>query len=75
MKKKCLHCTNKAQSRGVCWACSRDVLGAIESGKYTEAQAIDLKMILPRSKPGRKPSSGFALKLSKIEKRSTKVRR
>lgn len=51
---KCLHCENKAVSRGVCSVCMRKISAGMDSEAYTEQEAIDARLLLPRRVPNTK---------------------
>jgi hypothetical protein len=65
---KCLNCPNKAFSRGCCPNCLHAAHRLIRTGEKTEQELIDLKMILPTQRRGRKISvSPFLNKLAKAK--------
>lgn len=65
---KCLTCSNKAQSRGLCWRCSAAANASINRGDVTEQELIDRGLMKPIKKLGRRPGSGksgFAVAMAK----------
>ncbi len=66
----CLHCNRKPVKggeplkRGLCSACSQALVRLIAKGITTREQEVELGRLLPRAKPGRKPSNACTKKLS-----------
>jgi hypothetical protein len=65
---KCLNCPNKVWSRGCCINCLHAAHRLIRSGEKSEQELIDLGMILPTQRRGRKiAASPFLKKLAKVK--------
>jgi len=50
------NCRRPAKLRGLCAACLQAFYRSVRSGELTEAQAIEQRLVLPKSKAGRKRS-------------------
>lgn len=68
-RNRCLTCSSRRQSRGLCWSCLREAHAAIRSGESTEQGLIDAGLILPKQKSGRSvAASPWRRKLAKVSK-------
>jgi hypothetical protein len=45
----CLHCSNPAQTRGLCRACHRTLWRLVQTGRVTEGMLLTLEMIKPQT--------------------------
>ncbi len=71
---KCLTCTNKAQTRGVCWRCRAAARAGIETGKTTEVELIKAGLLLPSKGRGRAAESGMAKAIQSLPSRKARSR-
>jgi hypothetical protein len=58
-------CKNLRHARGLCQPCLREAQELIRQGEYTENELIDLGIIMPVGKPGRKRTGLVAKALAK----------
>ncbi len=61
--RKCLHCKNKAVSRGCCRTCLETARAVIRSGEKSDQELVNAGLLLPMERMGRPISSPFRKKL------------
>lgn len=65
-KTKCLTCSNKSTSLGLCPACRAEAKRVIRDGIFTEDELASAGLIGRRRRNGRKAQSGMARYLVKL---------